>query len=91
MCKALTTPLPVDGHAPHANLRRQTTNQRSKLVHERSSLPLHGDLRNFKSIRTAIVGEKLACQTEGFSTGDLGFDNFGVSHTGLLAICIVAD
>ena len=31
------------------------------------------------------MGEKLACQTEGFSTADLGFDNFGVSLVGLLA------
>ena len=67
------------------------TKQRSKLVQEWFSLPLDGDLCNFKSIRTAIVGEKLACQTEGFSTGDLGFDNFRVSHTDSLAICIVAD
>ena len=54
--------------------------QRSKLVQEQFSLPLHGDLRNFKSIRTAVVGKKLACRTEGFSTGDLGFNNFRVSH-----------
>ena len=32
------------------------------------------------------MGEKLACQTERFSTADLGFDNFGASHTGSVAI-----
>ena len=28
----------------------------------------------------------MACRTEGFSTADLGFDNFGASLMGLLAI-----
>ena len=50
---------------------------------------LCGGLRNYKSIRTAALGEKLACRTEGFSTAHLDFDNFGVSLTGSLAICIV--
>ena len=36
------------------------------------------------------MGMKLACRTEGFSTADLNFDNFGASLTGSLAICIVA-
>ena len=32
--------------------------------------------------------EKLACWTEGFTTAELDFDNFGVSLTGSLVLCI---
>ena len=58
-------------------------------MQQRPILPLCGDLRNYESIGIAAVGEKLACRTE-FSTADLGFDNFGASLMGLLAIWIVA-
>ena len=51
---------------------------------------LCGSLHNYESIRAAAVGEKLVCWTEGFSTADVDFDNFGVSLTGLFTFCKVA-
>ena len=55
-------------------------------------LLLCGDLRNYENIKTAVVGEKLACWTEGFRTADLDFDldmyKFGTSAS--LVFCIVA-
>ena len=62
-CDALTTPLPVDGHAPNVN-RRNNTEQGSKeasLCSKGLVFLLCGGLCNYKSITAAAMGEKLAC------------------------------
>ena len=64
MRDALTTPLPVDGYVPHVN-QKNDIERRS----EEASLCNNGlvflcvrrGLRNYESIRTAAVDEKLAC------------------------------
>ena len=50
---------------------KETTKQRNKLVQQWLSLHLCGGHRVHKSIRTASMSTKLACQTERFSTADL--------------------
>ena len=62
----LTTPLPVDGHAPHAKWQ----NEEANLCNNGLVFLLCAGLHNYENIRTAIVGKKLACWTEGFSTAD---------------------
>ena len=88
MLHALTTPLPVDGHAPHANQRNDTErwSEEASLCNNNLLFLLCGGLRNYESIRTAAVGEKLAFWTERFCTADLDFDNLRVSLTGSLAV-----
>ena len=57
---ALTTPLPVDGHAPRAN-RRNDTERRSgeaSLCNNGLVLLLCSGLHNCESSRTTAVGEK---------------------------------
>ena len=92
MRDALTTPTPVDGHAPHANQRNNTERQskEASLCNNGLVFLLCGGLRNYDKYQ-ATVGEKLFFfLTEGICTADLDFDNFGTSLTGLLALCIVA-
>ena len=69
MSEALATPLPVDGHVPHMNRRNNTEQGRKEasLCNNGRVFLLYGGLRNYKSIRTATVGEKLACWTERFT------------------------
>ena len=69
---------------PHMQTEEMTLmiKRRNKLVQEWPSLPLCGNFRNYESIRTDTVGKKLACQTEGFSTADLDFNNLEASLTG---------
>ena len=78
--------------APHANQRNDTEwwSKEASLCNNDLLFLLCGGLRNYKSIRTAIMGEKLAFWTEGFCTADLNFNNFGASLIGSLALCIVA-
>ena len=89
MCDALTTPLPVVGLTGEPRKRHWTTKW-SSLCNDGLVFILCGSVCNYESIRPATVGEKLACWTEGFSTADLNFDNFGASLTGSLAFCTLA-
>ena len=54
---------------PHMQTEEMTTKQRSKHVQQWPSLPF---ARNYKSIMTAAMGEKLACWTEGIQHCWLG-------------------
>ena len=62
MCEALTTTLPVDGHAQHANRRNNTEqSEEASLCENGLVFLLCGGLRNYESIKTVTLGEKLAC------------------------------
>ena len=88
MLDALTIPLPVDGHAPHANQRNDTQwwSEEASLYNSDLLFLLCGGLHNYESIRTATVSEKLAFWTERFRTADLDFDNLRASLTGSLVV-----
>ena len=92
ICGALTTSLPVDGHAPHVNQWNDTEqwSEEASLCNNSLVFLLCGGLRNYESIKTAAIGENLACWIEGFSTGNLDFNNFGTPLTGSLAYGMVA-
>ena len=72
-CDSLTTPLPVVGHAPHVNQKKNTHGHLtmkciSKLVQQLPIFLLRGwCLCNYETINTGTVGKKLACWTEGFT------------------------
>ena len=62
MCDALTTTLPVDGHAQHVNRRNNTEqSEEASLCENGLVFLLCGGLRNYESIKTVTLGEKLAC------------------------------
>ena len=66
---------------PHVNRKKKrhwTAKRKLSLYNNSLVFLLCGDHRNYESIRTAAVGEKLACWTEGFSSADLDFDNFSL-------------
>ena len=67
-----------------------TTKWRASFSYNGLVFPLCRGLHNYTSIRTAAMGKKLACWTEGFSTTDLNFANSGGSLMDLLAFCTVA-
>ena len=72
------TPLPVDGHTPYAK-RHWTTKRRSKPVQQQPNLPFVwrlSKLRRYQSRRPPWARNRRV----GFSTADLDFNNFGVSH-----------
>ena len=62
ICDALTTPLPVDGHAPHTNWRNDTEwrSKEASLCTNDLVFFTYGGLCNYDSIRTAAMGGKLA-------------------------------
>ena len=80
------TSLPVGGHTPHVNLTTLTNDKARK----QAGASMAESFVWRPSIRTAAVGEKLGCRTEGFSDADLDFNSFGVPLAASLALCIVA-
>ena len=53
----------VDGHAPHTNRRNdiERRSEEASMCNNALAFLLCGGLHNYESIRTATVGEKLAC------------------------------
>ena len=82
ICDTLTTPLPVDGHAP------QCTCEPKNNTEWRSESQACGFVWRPSQFENAVVGKKLACWTEGFRTADFHFQQLWSVSYGLLAFCV---
>ena len=75
--------------SPHMRTEK-TTSKEASLCNNSLVFLLCGGLRNYESIRTVAVGEKLACWTVGFNTAGLNFNNSWVSPINSLPLRTVA-